>query len=173
MSPNSYDQSCKKNTNNKINKSLLAKCYCYLEQQACWLQQSSTLPNALDTHASDFSLPKGRQKKGERMFSFVYFRGNFSVLLHQKSHCSFVVHIQCRAHDKFPLKNPVYMTDNSKATNYRNFMPPAASGIKHSFQPCFYLLNLDKFMLLITVKKTLRCRNCIPRHKNNLELNIL
>lgn len=114
-----------------------------------------------------------RQKKGEWIFSFVYFRGNFSVLLHQKTHCSFVVHVQCRAHDKFPLKNPVYMTDNSKATNYRNFMPPAASGIKHSFQPCFYLLNLDKFMLLMTVKKTLRCRNCIPRHKNNLELNIL
>lgn len=91
----------------------------------------------------------------------------------KKKHIVALQYVQFWAHDKFLLKKLLYMTDNSKATNYRNFMPPAASGIKHSFQPCFYLLNLDKFiMLLMTVRKTLKCRNCIPGHKNSLELNI-
>lgn len=113
-------------------------------------------------------LLKARQKKGEWIFlAFCTSQGIAQRLCIEKRLAA-PYYVQWQARDKFTLEKNLSMTDNSKATNYRNFMPPAASGVKHSFQPCFYLLNLDKFiMLLMTVRKTLKCRNCIPWHKHN------
>lgn len=113
-----------------------------------------------------FILSKSKIKeRWTSIFSFIYLIGNFSVLLY---YCSFVARSAPGAWQICTRKKLLNVTDNSKATNYRNFMPPAASGIKHSFQPCFYLLNLDKLiMLLMMVRETLKWRNCIAGHKNN------
>lgn len=114
-------------------------------------------------------LLKASQNKGEWVFlAFCTSQGVAQRLCIGKTPCSSILCSVTGAWYISTGKKLLNMTDNSKATNYRNFMPPAASGVKHSFQPCFYLLNLDKFiMLLMTVRKTLKCRNCIPWHKHN------